>query len=138
MSLVGGTGNTVPPSLGDSTAAEVTIVPNDSPQGEITFIQESYFVMEDVGSIDIQINREQGTVGQVSVVYFISNRGAMNEEDFLIEPLDDVVFFAGQSVFNLRIPILNDSDPEIEEEFCVGLRLPRGGAVLGNITTGKL
>lgn len=137
VELVGGADGTIPPSLGSASVAEVTIGSNDSPRGTITFLQDSYMVQEDVGTVDILISREQGTVGQVSVVYFITNQQATNGEDFMVEPLDDVVFAAGQASSTLSIPIMDDSEPEIEEEFCVGLRLPRDGAILGNITMSK-
>ena len=38
--LVGGDNSSIPPSLGTARLAEVTIAPNDSPQGELTFLQE--------------------------------------------------------------------------------------------------
>ena len=135
--LVGASDGATPPSLGVDSIAEVTIVPNDSPRGIITFVQESYSVQEDGRSIDIVIAREQDTFGQVSVVYFITGRQAVNGEDFDVEPLDDVVFVPGQANSTLTIRILDDTTPEIEEDFCIGLRLPREGAALGNITTSK-
>ena len=137
VALVGGADGSVPPTLGTASVAEVTIAPNDSPRGIITFLQQSYMVQEDVGRVEIVIAREQGTAGQVSVVYGIINMRAMNGEDFMIEPLDDVVFAEGQASASLNIPILNDSDPEIEEEFCVALSLARDGAALGNLTRSK-
>ena len=136
MTLVGGSEGTVPPSLGSASVAEVTIGSNDSPRGTITFLQDSYMVQEDVGSVDIVISRQQGTVGQVSVVYFVMNQQATNGEDFLVETLDNLVFSDGQDSSTLSIPIVDDTEPEIEERFCVGLRLPRDGAILGNITFG--
>ena len=137
VSLVGGPDETIPPSLGQATVAGVTIRPSDSPQGIITFAQVSYTVEETAGSVDIVIDREQGTVGQVSVFYFIINQQAVNEEDFLADPLGEIVFISGQAVSLLNIPIVNDTTPEIQEDFCVGLRFPRSGAILGNITTSK-
>ena len=128
---------TVPPTVGVASVAEVTIQSNDSPGGTLTFIQEFYTVQEDVGSVDIVVAREQGTFGQVSVVYFVSNVEAMNGQDYVIEPVDALVFVPGQPNTTLSITITDDSIPEIEEGFCVGLRLPRDGAVLGNITMSK-
>lgn len=137
VDLVDGEVSTLPPTLGSASMAEVTISPSDNPSGIITFVQESFMVQEDVGTVDIAISREQGTVGRVSVVYFITNQQAMNGDDFVIEPLDDVVFADGQDSATLTIPIVDDAEPEVEEEFCVGLRLPRDGAILGNLTLGK-
>ncbi len=138
VTLVGDLNDSIPPSLGASSTAEVVIIPNDSPSGEVTFIQDSYSVLEDVGSVDIIISREQGNVADVSVVYFTINVEATNGNDYIFEPLDDVMFDAGQSSSVLSIPIVDDMLPEIEEDFCIGLRLPRGGAILGNITTSKV
>lgn len=138
VTLVGGADGTVPPTVGVASVAEVTITSNDSPRGTLTFLQDSYLVQEDVGSVGIVIAREQGTIGRVSVVYFVGNLQAMNGLDFAVEPVDAVVFEMGQPNFTLSIPITNDSEPEIEEQFCVGLRLPRDGAILGNITASKL
>lgn len=138
VSLLGGSTGTVPPTVGVASVAQVTIQSNDSPRGTLTFLQESYMVQEDVGSVDIVIAREQGTIGQVSVVYFVLNVQAMIGQDFVIEPVDAVVFAPGQDNFTLSIPITDDLLPEIEEDFCVGLRLPRDGAILGNITASKL
>lgn len=138
VTLLGGATGTVPPTVGVASVAEVTILSNDSPRGTLTFLQESYTVQEDVGSVDIVIAREQGTIGQVSVVYFVTSVQAMNGQDFVVEPVDAVVFAPGQANFTLSIPIMDDSLPEIEEDFCVGLRLPRDGAILGNVTASKL
>ena len=124
------------PTIGAASVAEVTILPNDSPSGILTFTQLSYQVEEDAGSVDVVVSRQQGVFGQVSVVYFITNGQAVNGEDFLFLPqLDEVVFVDGQQNSTLTISITDDLLPEIEEDFCVGLRLPRNGATLGNITT---
>lgn len=41
VTLVGGANNTILPSIGADNVREVIIVANDSPQGEMTFQQES-------------------------------------------------------------------------------------------------
>ena len=41
VSLVGGGTSGIPPSLGDNAIAEVIVAPNDSPQGIITFAQDT-------------------------------------------------------------------------------------------------
>lgn len=137
VTLVGVADSSIAPSLGDSTVAQVTILPNDNPQGIISFAQPSFTVPEDVGSVDIIISREEGAFGEVSAVYNIINSQARNGEDFSVVPVDNVVFPDGQSQFTLNIPIFNDTLPEVEEEFCVELRLPRGGVLLGNTTTSE-
>jgi hypothetical protein len=136
--LLGEASVAVPPTLGVASVAEVTIESNDSPRGTLTFAQEAYVVQEDVGLVDIVVAREQGTFGQVSVVYFVAGVEAVNGQDFELEPVDAVVFVPGQVNFTLSISITDDSLPEIEEDFCIGLRLPRDGAILGNTTTSKI
>lgn len=41
VTLVSPQNNTIPPSIGAQMVSEVTITPNDSPQGEFTFLQDS-------------------------------------------------------------------------------------------------
>lgn len=97
----------------------------------------SYTVEENVGVVSVVIDREQGVFGEVSVVYSISTVSA-SSADYRLEPdVGELTFAAGQSQRTLNIGIVNDNGPEIEEEFCVGLTLPRFGAVLGNITTSE-
>lgn len=50
----------------------------------------------------------------------------------------ELTFANGQSRVSLNITIINDSLPEDDEEFCVCLNLPEGGAILGNITRSRL
>ncbi len=138
VTLVDGVdGATAPPTVGVASVAEVTITSNDSPRGTLTFLQEAYLVLEAAGAVDLVIARDQGIVGQVTVLYFVTSLEAVNGEDFEFEPLDEVTFADGQVNATLSIPITDDMRPEIEEDFCVGLRLPRGGAILGNITSSK-
>lgn len=40
VTLVNPQNDTIPPSIGAQGVTEVTITPNDSPQGEFTFLQE--------------------------------------------------------------------------------------------------
>lgn len=92
---------------------------------------------EGVGVFQLPIFREQGLVGQVSVVYFVTNGRAINGEDFSVAQVDELVFSPGQAERTVAIAITNDVLPEVDEEFCVQLQLPRNGAVLGNITTSE-
>ena len=45
-------------------------------------------VAEDVGSVEVVVLREQGLVGEVSVVYVVTNVEATNGEDFTVQSLD--------------------------------------------------
>ena len=90
-----------------------------------------------MGVLNVVISRDQGVFGQVSVVYFIST-GSATSNDFSLTPdVGELTFSPGQLQRSLDIMIVNDNEAEIAEDFCVGLRLPRFGAVLGNITTSE-
>ena len=93
-------------------------------------------VMEGVGSVGVVITREQGAFGRVSVVYFLSGGTAVRGQDFTVsDSLAEVVFESGEDTAVINIGIVDDDIPEVDEEFCVQLRLPGGGATLGNVTT---
>lgn len=82
------------------------------------------------------ISREQGAFGRVSALYFVTGGSAVLGQDFTVtDPLGEVVFEQNQATAVVNINIVNDNIPELGEEFCVQLRLPQGGATLGNITT---
>ena len=85
----------------------------------------------------LPILRVQGLVGEVSVVYFVTNGLAVNGEDFTVNQLEELTFAPGETRKNVSIVIADDTIPEISEGFCVQLQLPRFGAVLGNITTSE-
>ncbi len=86
---------------------------------------------------ELPILRVQGSVGRVSIVYFVTDRLAMNRQDFVVDQLVELVFSQGQTRRVVAIAITDDNLPEVDEQFCVQLQLPRFGAVLGNITTSK-
>ena len=93
-------------------------------------------VLEGVGSVGVVISREQGSFGQVSAIYFVSGGTAVLGQDFTVsDSLGEVVFLQDQDTAVVNIAIVNDDLPEIDEEFCIQLRLPQGGATLGNVTT---
>ena len=50
--------------------------------------------------------------------------------------LQEIVFASEVSHRELVISIIDDNIPELEEEFCVSLILPEGGAVIGDIPEG--
>ncbi len=92
---------------------------------------------EDIGIFQLPILRVQGLVGQVSVVYFVTNGLAVINDDFVSNQLEELVFAPGQTQRMVSIEIVNDEIPEVAEEFCVQLQLPRAGVILGNITTSE-
>ena len=93
----------VPPSIGDNDQAQVTILPNDNPEGILNFAQtrcwhtthtlctlvnvsvlkHSVTVSEDVGQVELTVRRDQGTVGRVSAVVLLIDQGATADEDYI-------------------------------------------------------
>ena len=53
-------------------------------------------------------------------------------------PLQELFFTSGQSEGVINITIMNDAIPEQDENFCVQLSLPGGGATLGNVPQSKM
>ena len=43
---------------------------------------------ESVGVLEVMVEREQGLMGEVSVVYFVTDEGATNGEDFVVDSLN--------------------------------------------------
>ena len=137
VTLVGASNDTIPPTLGPNHVANVTITSNDSPEGILTFTQDSYTVEEGVAWVNVTIVREQGRVGVVSAIYFSTNGLALNGDDYIIDPVNEVIFSNGQSEVTLAVAIVDDNTPEEDETFCLGIRLPRFGASIGNISESK-
>ena len=98
--------------------------------------------------------RDAGTFGAVSVLYLIS-RTSTDSSDFsatlsgvnraLLTAfiiysscfIQVLAYAAGESVRNIPINVFDDNVPEIDEEFCVQLFTPTGGAELGVVNESK-
>ena len=92
--------------------------------------------MENVGTLGVVVSREEGAFGRVSAFYFVNSGTAVSGQDFSISvPFGEVVFEQNQDTAVININIINDDIPEVDEEFCVLLSSPQGGATLGNITS---
>lgn len=93
-------------------------------------------VMENAGTLGVVVSREEGAFGRVSAFYFVNSGTAVSGQDFSISvPFGEVVFEQNQDTAVININIINDDIPEVDEEFCVLLSSPQGGATLGNITS---
>ena len=94
----------VPPIIGTNQEAQVTILPNDNPEGILAFLQSRYCritntkildcfmlllfscsvnVTEDAGDVVLTVRRDQGRVGHVSAVVLITGQGATANQDFI-------------------------------------------------------
>ena len=129
----------MPPSLGTNTRIEVTILQNDNPFGVIS-LTNTIFRVNEGETAAISLVRSEGTFGSVSVQYTIVNGQAIVGRDYnLPQGSPTVVFAAGQSTANILIPIIDDSDPELQEDFTVQVSLTAGSAAsLGTVTAASV
>ncbi|MEE9403537.1 MAG: PA14 domain-containing protein, partial [Algisphaera sp.] len=98
--------------------------------GRIQWVDRTYRVNESAGQVDIQIQRVDGTDGEVSANFVMINETATPGQDFTA-PSGTVKFRNGQSTATVTIPILDDALIEGDESFSVSLSAANGGAVLG-------
>lgn len=107
--------------LGDQTTATVKIQDNDDP-GNLEFAAAEYIVEENKGSIDVQVRRNGGTKGKVSVNLILDAAATPTPGTQLATPGTDytnifgssglrVEFANGESVKTISIPILDDTPP---------------------------
>ena len=129
----------MPPSLGTNTRIEVTILQNDNPFGVIS-LTNTIFRVNEGETAAISLVRSEGTFGSVSVQYTIVNGQAIVGRDYnLPQGSPTVVFAAGQSTASILIPIIDDSDPELQEDFTVQVSLTAGSAAsLGTVTAASV
>lgn len=107
--------------FGGQTTTLVLIQDNDDP-GNLEFAAAEYTVEENGGSIDIQVRRNGGTNGAVSVDVILDSETAPSEGTTLATAGTDyedifgnalaVEFANGESVKTISIPIVDDDPPE--------------------------
>jgi hypothetical protein len=100
--------------------------------GTIAFAEPSYFVVESAGVATIQIQRNGGTTGAVSVAYAVAGGTAAAGSD--LESVSGVLTWAdGEAgIKSFQIPILDDLLPETDETVVLTLNSAAGGAALGS------
>ncbi len=106
--------------FGTQTTATLSILDNDDP-GNLGFAAAEYTVNENGGSIDVQVRRSGGTRGEISVDVILDTATPASAGTSLAVAGQDytnifstplrVNFANGESVKNIRIPILNDNPP---------------------------
>ncbi len=107
-------------SFGGQTTATVQIQDNEDP-GNLEFTAAEYTVNEDGGSIAVQVRRNGGTNGEVSVDVIVDTTATASDGTTLATAGTDytdifgsgfnVAFAIGESVKTINIPILDDDPP---------------------------
>jgi len=103
--------------------------PASSP-GILKFSEMQYTVSENVGNVTVNVERFQGTTGEISVSYLTKNGIALVEEDYSLT--EGILTWADgeNGVKSFDIPILTDGVAENQENFTVILLRPTGNASL--------
>lgn len=102
---------------------------NDDP-GRFKLSKSSYSVGENVGNATVQVEREEGTSGAVSVQVKTADGTATDGSDYT-GIMTTLAWGNGDGTNkNASIPILDDSTTEPTEQFTVSLANPSGGATL--------
>ncbi|KAJ8414918.1 hypothetical protein AAFF_G00024410 [Aldrovandia affinis] len=120
--------------LGTPTQAVITILPSDDPFGAFVF-QADPVTVEEPGANPIEVSlpiaRNGGTMGQVSVRWRATVNGQLAVGD--LRPVSGEVSFApGETMKTLRVEVLADDIPEIQEVIRVELTGASNGGNIGS------
>ncbi|XP_048584248.1 adhesion G-protein coupled receptor V1 isoform X2 [Nematostella vectensis] len=122
-----------PPKILADSVAQVTISPNDDPAGVIGFSQTRIDVNESIGAFNVTVLRSQGSLGTVTVKYFIKLTSTAIPNDYSIPSFgggeETLTFVDGQREQNIEVKITDDTIPEDNESIILGLK-PGVGAAL--------
>jgi len=117
--------------LGKTSIMEITILNDDEP-GVIQFEKRGYLVKESVGDAEINVVRQNGADGVITVNYSTKDKTAVDGKDY--EGQNGVLKFNhGETHQIIRVPIVNDMVFERDEMFEVILSDATGGAKIGSI-----
>ncbi|XP_026067280.1 adhesion G-protein coupled receptor V1 [Carassius auratus] len=119
--------------LGDLTQAIITILPSDDPYGSFVFQAAPITVEEpavNAFEVSLPIVRNAGTIGDVDVQWRATVNGRPATGD--LRPLSGEVRFApGETLKTLKVEVLADDEPEIEEVIKVELIGATNGGNIG-------
>lgn len=121
--------------LGKQDNLVVTITDNDSP-GIFQFATSDYVANEDMGTLQIEITRRNGSAAGITVDYDITPVTATPGDDYTVSITSGtLVFDSGVLSKTISVTVIDDPDTEQPETFTVSLRNPSGGATIGSPST---
>ena len=126
----------MPPTLGANDELEIVILENDDARGVVS-LDASVFAAVEGRTAYINMTRSGGMFGEIGIQYQITNGSARgNGQDYnVLSPQGEIVIIQGQTVASILVPIVDDTLPELQEQFFVELTGATGGASLAGITT---
>ncbi|KJE98052.1 ephrin type-A receptor 4a [Capsaspora owczarzaki ATCC 30864] len=121
----------LPSEMGTFSSAELVVQDTVDAHGVLAFSAASFTGSEESGAVVVTITRARGLFGSVSVRLTTSSGTALEGSDFV--GLDTtIVFDAGVSSVSTAITVIDDTIPELAENFVVALSSPTGGAILSS------
>jgi glucose/arabinose dehydrogenase len=123
-------------AFGTTSFQGIIEIPAPDPSSSIALEQSTYSVNEATGSIEIGVIRSGDTTGEATVRYRVDNGTAIAGEDFA-PTSGTLTFAAGEDRQVVTIPIIDNSTPEVTENFSIVIQEPTG-ANLGTIRTAAI
>jgi uncharacterized repeat protein (TIGR01451 family)/uncharacterized delta-60 repeat protein len=124
-------GEKIPLGVGlGRSAANVTIVDNDTLAGTLSFASTNFNVSEGGTNAVVGVIRTGGSAGSVSVAYTTADGTATNGVDYKFRS-GTLTFGPGATTNFFTVPIIDDSISEDDETILIQLSHPTGGAQLG-------
>ena len=121
-------------TLGAATTT-VTIEDNDANPGILRFTVASRQVSEALGTVQIDVDRFGGSLGEVTIDYTTADGTATAGSDYTSTSGTLTWVDGERSTRSFSVPIVNDTAQEGDEFFTLTLSNPTGGAVLGTPST---
>lgn len=123
------------PRLGTITDYTVTIIENDDPYGVVSLTTSTLVVAEGEEAV-LTVERTGGDFGLVILAVTLTS-GEADRNDYTDISGTRIQLFQGVSSANITVPIIQDSVPELQEEFVVSFSLSPSSspAILGTVTS---
>jgi Calx-beta domain-containing protein/putative Ig domain-containing protein len=111
-----------PAVLGEPIVANITIIDDDPlpPAGILQLNNDSYLINESGSNLNVSVSRTEGSYGEISVDYQISDGSAVNGSDYSGTD-GTLVFSDGQMSQIITINIIDDNINEDDENFNITL-----------------
>ena len=124
------------PRLGTLTLYTLTIAENDDPYGVVSLTESTLLVSEGDTAL-LTVQRTGGSFGLVILSVSVTSGSANAAADFTDVTGSLVRLSQDETTATITIPIIQDGDPELQEDFRVSISLSPSSspAVLGSITS---
>lgn len=118
-------------SIGDVQG--IGTILNDDAAGTLGFALSGFTVGENGGTVAVDVTRQSGNDGSVSVQFAITNGTAVTPGDWTASPTSGALTFnQGEVVKSFSFQVVDDNVDEENETIVFTLGMPTGGATLRN------